>query len=253
MRARTLLAWPLDGKVSGTIISWPTARAKHGFQTKPLRHAFHPLGAAKGLSPVRTSLQRRQFLFALGTVDARRPVLGAHSATRRAMLAPPRRHRRIARDCTIATVRPGRTTRRARHSARRNDTRSTDVRRLDQERLEPPLVHMPASDRAVVGVPTLGVRQTQPADEARKIAVFARPHHQMPMIRHHTIRQKPHLHRSTACSRIRSNAGSRPACRNPICAFRPVEHVVNKPPVVTRSGRPMRQLSKTSLTVNIGS
>ena len=45
-----------------------------------------------------------------------------------------------------------------------------------------------------MGVPALGVRQRQPADERRKVAVLARPKHQMPVVRHHAIGQQTHLH-----------------------------------------------------------
>ena len=68
--------------------------------------------------------------------------------------------------------------------------------RLDQKGLEPPLIDMPCAHRLPMSVPALGVRQAQPSDERREVAVVARPQHQMPMVGHHAVGQHAHLHPS---------------------------------------------------------
>ena len=45
----------------------------------------------------------------------------------------------------------------------------------------------------IVGVPALGVGQSEPACEAGELTVFTGMHDQMPMVRHLTITEQPHL------------------------------------------------------------
>ena len=66
--------------------------------------------------------------------------------------------------------------------------------RLHQERLITPLVHVARPHRVPMGVPALGVRQLQPADERRQIPIFAWPNHEMPMVWQNAVGQQPHLH-----------------------------------------------------------
>ena len=40
-------------------------------------------------------------------------------------------------------------------------------------------------------VPTLRVSQCQPANKARQLIIFLRPHHQVPVIFHQAIRKQP--------------------------------------------------------------
>jgi len=54
----------------------------------------------------------------------------------------------------------------------------------NREGLIPALAGVAARRRAVGGVPSLRVRDRQPAHELRQIAVAAPPEHQVPMVRH---------------------------------------------------------------------
>jgi len=64
---------------------------------------------------------------------------------------------------------------------------------LDRERLKPPLIHVSAAGVLPVRVPTLRVRQRQPARESRQFPILARPHHEVPMVGEHTVSQQPRI------------------------------------------------------------
>ena len=63
---------------------------------------------------------------------------------------------------------------------------------LDGERLEAALVDVAGAGRVAMGVPTLRVREGQPAGEAGEVVFFSWPNDQMPMVGHHAIREQPH-------------------------------------------------------------
>jgi len=63
---------------------------------------------------------------------------------------------------------------------------------LARKRLKPPLINMPAAHTAAVFDPPASVRDRQPLHELRKLSVAPRGEHQVPMIRHDTIRQHRH-------------------------------------------------------------
>src|SRR5208337_4868110 len=62
---------------------------------------------------------------------------------------------------------------------------------LDRERFEPALVHVAASPGVPLGVPPLGVGQSQPANESRELSVLPRPDNQVPVIGHDAVGQQP--------------------------------------------------------------
>ena len=79
-----------------------------------------------------------------------------------------------------------------------------------------------------VGVPALGVGERQPAGEAGKITVLARPHHQVPMVRHEAVDQQIHanppdrLRRNPQKSRIVGIVVEDPGPR-----VRAIQHVIH--------------------------
>src|SRR5262249_30616463 len=60
---------------------------------------------------------------------------------------------------------------------------------LDGEGLESSLIDRPSSGGAARGVPPLAVRAAKPMHEPRKLALLARPQHQMEVIRHQAVRK----------------------------------------------------------------
>src|SRR3990167_5467588 len=68
---------------------------------------------------------------------------------------------------------------------------------LDQERFESSLVEMAMPHGVMMRMPSLGVRQREPAHEAREIPIVIRPQHQMPVIGHQAVGEDPHGHSLT--------------------------------------------------------
>jgi len=64
---------------------------------------------------------------------------------------------------------------------------------LTHKRLKPPLINLPAPDAAAVLQLPPNVRDRQPLHESRKLSVHPRDQHEVPVIRHDSIRQ--HYHR----------------------------------------------------------
>ena len=64
---------------------------------------------------------------------------------------------------------------------------------LKGKRLEASLIHVAGAGRMAIGVPSLGVRQGQPADKLRQFSILPPPHDQMSVMAHHTARQQPRL------------------------------------------------------------
>ena len=64
---------------------------------------------------------------------------------------------------------------------------------LKGKRLEASLIDVAGARRLAIGVPSLGGRQGQPADKLRQFCILPRPHDQMPVMAHHTVRQRPRL------------------------------------------------------------
>ena len=62
---------------------------------------------------------------------------------------------------------------------------------LDRKRLEAPLVDVPGTSRLTKGVPPLRVRERQPTDEPRQLAILPRPDHEVPVIGYQHVRQQP--------------------------------------------------------------
>lgn len=61
----------------------------------------------------------------------------------------------------------------------------------DGERLEAALIDVAAAGRVAVGVPALRVREGQPADELRQLAILPRPDDEVPVVGHHAVGQEP--------------------------------------------------------------
>ena len=61
---------------------------------------------------------------------------------------------------------------------------------LNRKRFESPLIKMTRPSRFAIRMPPLRVSQCQPAHKARQLIIFLRPHHQVPVISHQTIRQQ---------------------------------------------------------------
>src|SRR5688500_8878132 len=66
--------------------------------------------------------------------------------------------------------------------------------RFNGKRFESSLIDVTITHTLSMLMPALGMRQREPIHEPRKIAISAWPHHQMPVIRHDTVRQEPHPH-----------------------------------------------------------
>src|SRR5439155_15475107 len=66
--------------------------------------------------------------------------------------------------------------------------------RLHWKRFEPALVQVPGTDRTAGRMPALGVCHGQPAKERGQITIGTWPHHQVPVIGHHTIGEESHPH-----------------------------------------------------------
>ena len=62
---------------------------------------------------------------------------------------------------------------------------------LNRKRFESPLIKMTRPSRFAMRVPPLRVSQRQPANKARQLIIVLRPHHQVPVISHQTIRKQP--------------------------------------------------------------
>ena len=62
---------------------------------------------------------------------------------------------------------------------------------LDRKRFESPLVQVLPTRRLTVSMPSLRVRQCQPADKFRQLAVFFGPDDEVPVISHHTRGKQP--------------------------------------------------------------
>jgi len=62
---------------------------------------------------------------------------------------------------------------------------------LHGKRLESTLVKVTGPGRLAMRVPALCVSQRQPANKTRQFTVFLRPHNQVPVISHQTIRKQP--------------------------------------------------------------
>ncbi len=99
---------------------------------------------------------------------------------------------------------------------------------LDRKRLESPLIQMARTSRFAMSVPALCMSQCQPADKARQLIIFLRPHHQVPVIFHQTIRQQSS---PRASHRFREHRLKRNEIlilrkdRHP--RIRPVQHMIN--------------------------
>ncbi len=61
---------------------------------------------------------------------------------------------------------------------------------LHGEGLEAALVEVAAADVVIVGVPALGVRQGQPAEEARQLPGLLRPQDEVPVVGHQAVGQQ---------------------------------------------------------------
>ena len=61
----------------------------------------------------------------------------------------------------------------------------------DGEGLEPPLVDVAGAGRLAVRMPSLRVRERQPAHEARELPIPLGPEHQVEVVRHHAVGKQP--------------------------------------------------------------
>jgi len=99
------------------------------------------------------------------------------------------------------------------------------------------------AERVAVGVPALGVRERQPPEEPRQVAVFTRPDDHAPVVGHDAPRHQPHpapLLRRDHDPLEREVVGLVLEDRHP--RIRPVNHVVHIPPDINAK-RPSHRLN----------
>ena len=186
--------------MSGTVSAFgsqfrASSRADCDFQPKTLDDAFRPVGVAERCASVDATPQGRHLGVGLRLIDVLTPLTrtgdGPFAEHGLPIVIP---FQSVPKTAPRPVFRPLHQIGAQSISLNVPADREKVLVILHGEGLEAALIKMARPDGVVMCVPPLRVSQRQPAHELGQIAVASRPQDQVPMIRHQTIRENPHVH-----------------------------------------------------------